>query len=98
MPLRIIVAEDERDTVLEFDPDAVLLDMGLPELSGYEVARKIRECCGNKRPLLIGMSGRYKQDADRTLAEVNGVNHYLIKPCRPDSVIALLAPLKKAAH
>lgn len=40
MPLRIIVAEDERDTVLEFDPDAVLLDMGLPELSGYEVARK----------------------------------------------------------
>jgi DNA-binding response OmpR family regulator len=79
--------------VLEFDPDAVVLDMALPDISGYEVARKIRECCGSKRPLLIGMSGRYKQNADRTLAEINGINHYLVKPCDPRAVIALLAPL-----
>ena len=117
-PLRIIVADDERDTVatlvlllqdnghdvrevhrgsqvlsavLDFDPDAVLLDIGLPELSGHEVARKIRECCGNKRPLLIGISGRYKHAADKVLAEINGINHYLVKPYDPNSLIGLLA-------
>lgn len=119
-PLRILVADDQRDTVvtlrlllqdkghevrevyrgpevlgvvLDFDPDAVLLDISLPELSGYEVARKIRECCGNKRPLLIGISGRYKHPADKTLAEINGINHYLVKPFNPNSLMGLLAPL-----
>jgi hypothetical protein len=44
--------------------------------------------------LVIGISGRYKQGADKVLAEINGMNHYLIKPCDPNSLIALLAPLK----
>jgi DNA-binding response OmpR family regulator len=82
--------------VLEFDPDAVLLDIGLPEVPGHVVARKIRECCGQKRPLLIGISGRYKLPADRAYAEANGMNHYLLKPCDPNSLIALLEPLKGA--
>jgi DNA-binding response OmpR family regulator len=81
-------------SVLAFDPDAVLLDIGLPELSGHEVARKIRECRGSERPLLVGMSGRYKHRADKLLAEINGFNHYLIKPYRPDAVLKLLAALK----
>jgi DNA-binding response OmpR family regulator len=123
-PLRVIVADDERDTVatlmvllqheghevravykgsevlrtvLAFDPDAVLLDIGLPEVSGHEVARKIRECRGSERPLLVGMSGRYKHRADRVLAEINGFNHYLIKPYRPEALIKLLAALKSVA-
>ena len=82
--------------VLAFDPDAVLLDIGLPEVPGHVVARKIRECCGHKRPLLIGISGRYKLPADKAYAEANGINHYLVKPCDPNSLIALLAPLKTA--
>lgn len=121
-PLRILVADDERDTVstltlllqdeghevhavhqgtevlravLDLDPDAVLLDVGLPGLSGHEVARKIRECCGEQRPMLIGISGRYKRGADKVLAELNGMNHYLVKPCDPNSIIAYLAALKK---
>lgn len=123
--LRIIVVDDERDTletlalilqdeghevralnrgsqvlaaVLEFNPDAVLLDIGLPDLPGHDVARKIRECRGNKRPLLIGISGRYKQHADKTLARLNGMNHYLLKPYDPGSLIALLAaaPISEA--
>jgi DNA-binding response OmpR family regulator len=44
-----------------------------------------------KRPLLIGISGRYKQPADRTLARLNGMNHYLVKPYDPRSLIGLLA-------
>jgi DNA-binding response OmpR family regulator len=121
-PLRILVADDEHDTVntltlilqdeghevhavhrgpevlravLTLDPDAVLLDIGLPELSGHEVARKIRECCGEARPMLIGISGRYKRGADKALAHLNGINHYLVKPADPSSILAYLAPLKK---
>lgn len=119
--LRILVADDERDTVdtlrlvlqdeghevhavyrgpevlravLQLDPDAVLLDIGLPELSGHEVARKIRECCGDARPMLIGISGRYKRGADKALAHLNGINHYLVKPADPSSILACLAALK----
>jgi CheY-like chemotaxis protein len=121
--LRIIVADDDRDTletlalllldeghevrtvsrgsqvlraVLDYDPDAVLLDIGLPEVSGHDLARKIRECCGTKRPLLIGISGRYKQHADKTLARLNGMNHYLVKPYNPGLLFALLAALPMA--
>jgi DNA-binding response OmpR family regulator len=121
-PLRILVADDERDivstltviledeghevhavhrgpevlrAVLALDPDAVLLDIGLPELSGHEVARKIRECCGDARPMLIGISGRYKRGADKSLAHLNGMNHYLVKPFDPNAVIAFLSTLTK---
>ena len=121
-PLRILVADDEHDTVntltlilqdeghevhavhrgpevlravLALDPDAVLLDIGLPELSGHEVARKIRECCGEARPMLIGISGRYKRGADKSLAHLNGMNHYLVKPFDPNAILAFLSALKK---
>ena len=76
-------------------PAAVLLDIGLPELSGHEVARKIRECCGEARPMLIGISGRYKRGADKSLAHLNGMNHYLVKPFDPSAILAFLAALKK---
>ena len=129
-PLRILVADDEHDTVstltlilqdeghevhavhrgpevlrakavsaledaLALDPNAVLLDSGLPELSGHEVARKIRECCGEARPMLIGISGRYKRGADKSLAHLNGMNHYLVKPFDPNAILAFLSALKK---
>ena len=41
---------------------------------GHEVARKIRECCGDARPMLIGISGRYKRGADKALAHLNGID------------------------
>ena len=46
--------------------------------------------------MLIGISGRYKQHADKTLARMNGMNHYLVKPYDPVSLMALLSPLAAA--
>lgn len=116
-PLRILIAEDDRDTVatlmmllreeghevrsvhsgrlvmgvvLDFDPDAVILDIHLPDLSGWEVARTIRARRGLGRPLLIGVSGEYKQGADRILSEILGFDHYLIKPYDPNDLLTLL--------
>jgi DNA-binding response OmpR family regulator len=80
--------------VMDFDPDVVLLDIAMPELSGWEVARAIRARRGGERPLLIGISGEYKQGADRVLAEILGFNHYLLKPYAPAELLALLEPMR----
>jgi hypothetical protein len=63
---------------------------------GTEVARKIRECCGEARPVLIGISGRYTRGADKVLAHLNGMNHYLVTAFGPNAIIACLARLKRA--
>lgn len=76
-----------------FNPDVVLLDIAMPGLSGWEVARQIRERLG-RRPLLIGLSGEYKQDVDKILSEIVGFDHYLVKPYAPAQLLKLLEPLR----
>ena len=78
--------------VQEFNPDAILLDIALPGVSGWEVARTLREKLG-RRQLLIGISGEYKHSVDRILSEAIGFDHYLVKPYDPNELLALLAPL-----
>ena len=73
-----------------FDPDAVLLDISMPGMSGWEVARAIRAEYGEKRPLLIAISGVYKLAADQILGKLAGFNHYIAKPYDPSVLIALL--------
>ena len=82
------------ETVVTFDPDALVLDIDLPDISGWEIARHIRGQRKTGKPLLIGISGAYTQGADRILSETIGFDHYLIKPCSPSAVIALLRPLQ----
>ena len=79
--------------ILDFAPDAVILDINLPDLSGWEVARRIRERRG-PQPLLIGISGEYKKGADKVLAHISGFDHYLVKPYDPKMVFAALDELR----
>jgi len=79
--------------VTEFDPDIVLLDIGLPGQSGWAVARQIRERMPGKRPVLIGHSGAYTTDADKALAEVVGFDYYVVKG--PDAK-ELISVIEKA--
>jgi DNA-binding response OmpR family regulator len=81
------------EEIKAFDPDAVLLDIALTDLSGWDVARRIRNTKGRSRPLIIGISGQYKEGADKILAELSGFNHYLLKPYDPNAVLRLLEPL-----
>jgi DNA-binding response OmpR family regulator len=71
----------------------VLLDIALPDLSGWEVARQIRSRSTGKGPMLIGVSGEYKQGADRILSEIIGFDHYVLKPYDANTLLGLLAPL-----
>ncbi len=65
--------------VREFQPDLVLLDLGLPGLTGYEVAKKVQEMTLAHRPMLVAMTG-YGQQGDRQRTRAAGFDHHLVKP------------------
>ncbi len=73
----------------QFMPNVVLLDIGLPGLDGYAVARKLRElpCCSDA--LLVAITG-YGQPEDRALARAAGFDHHLLKPVEPMRLFELL--------
>jgi CheY-like chemotaxis protein/anti-sigma regulatory factor (Ser/Thr protein kinase) len=71
-----------------FVPDVVLLDIGLPGMDGYEVARRIRRLLKEKSPLLVAMTG-YGQEKDKKQAYAAGFDLHLTKPVSGEAVEAL---------
>jgi len=69
-------------TAIEFHPDVVLLDIGLPGMSGYEVARQLRASEQRHSMLLVALTG-YGQDADRQRTREAGFDHHVVKPLDP---------------
>ena len=72
-----------------FAPDVVLLDIGLPMMDGYQVAKRLREVVETQRSCLIALTG-YGQPADRERARAAGFDHHLTKPADPDALLALV--------
>jgi signal transduction histidine kinase/ActR/RegA family two-component response regulator len=83
------------DTAVQFRPDAVLLDVGLPKLYGHDVARRIRESRGDE-VLIIAVTG-WGQDEDRRRSREAGFDHHLTKPVAFDALQALLSKARPAA-
>jgi chemotaxis methyl-accepting protein methylase/signal transduction histidine kinase/chemotaxis response regulator CheB len=77
-----------------FDPEVVLLDLGLPEMDGYELARRLRAEHRRKQILLIAISG-YSKDWGRL--EQAGFDDHLLKPAGSAEVLALLAAWERGA-
>lgn len=65
--------------LLQFKPDVVLLDIGLPDVDGYEVARRARAQCGAHCPTLVALSG-WGQQEDKEHALEAGIDVHLTKP------------------
>ena len=80
--------------VRDFSPDAVLLDIGMPGMTGYDVARKLRSEFGASSPLLIAVTG-WDKSADEALGKIAGFAHYVTKPYDPNYVISLLKQLNQ---
>jgi CheY-like chemotaxis protein len=77
----------------EFQPDVMLLDIGLPGLNGYEVARKVRKQPHGKDIVLIALTG-YGQDSDRQTSLEAGFDHHLVKPVQFDQLLQILTTLE----
>jgi CheY-like chemotaxis protein len=78
------------ELALRLQPDVVLIDIGLPGLDGYDVARRIRSAPQGHRMVLAAVTG-YGQPEDRRRAEEAGFDAHLVKPVDPDQLTELLA-------
>ena len=119
-PLRVLVADDNRDTVMmlgillrsegmvvrlttkgaevqdavgEFRPDAVLLDIGMPDRSGLQVALDLSREYGPKGPVLIAVTA-HSTDAAKRLTAKSGFRHHVDKPYDPDALLRLVASVE----
>lgn len=79
--------------VTEFHPQVIMLDIGLPGLNGYEVAKQIRAQPDGKSVLLIALTG-YGQDSDRRTSMEAGFDHHLVKPAKFEQLLQILATVK----
>lgn len=90
---RVVVAHDglrARDAAVATSPAAALLDIGMPGLSGYELAAALRNLAECKDMLLIAMTG-WGQHEDKQQALAAGFDEHLTKPVSPETILQLLA-------
>src|SRR5258706_203382 len=83
----------------QFAPDVILLDVGMPDISGYEAARRLRDRYADGCPALIAVTG-WKKASDRILATIVGFDRLVAKPYETRELLAALAgvaPRKPAA-
>jgi signal transduction histidine kinase len=83
-------AETALTAVHEFGPDVALLDIGLPGLDGYELARRLRQDERTRHVRLVALTG-WGQESDRVRAEAAGFDAHLTKPAEPDAVLAAIS-------
>ena len=77
-----------------YQPEVVLLDIGLPEMDGYEVARRLRQEGANGRMVLIALTGFGHEEAVRRSQEA-GFDHHLVKPVDPEELQRVLASVAR---
>jgi len=77
----------------ETKPDVVLLDIGLPKMNGYDVARLIRQQPWGRNPILVAITG-WGQTEDKELSRESGFDHHLVKPVDHDHLIKLIQTRK----
>jgi len=118
-PLRVLVVDDERDTVLtlgilfrsegaevemlregeevvakvaRFQPDVVLLDIGMPGRDGFDVAKELVTRFGKGGPVLVAVTA-HASDEDRRMAREAGFDHHFAKPYDPQQLLELVTSL-----
>ena len=88
----VTVANNGREALAAFNtllPEVAVLDIGMPELDGYEVARQVRQQSLGRSVTLIAVTG-WGQEADKASALAAGFNHHFTKPIEPEQLSQLL--------
>jgi CheY-like chemotaxis protein len=73
----------------QFVPEVVLIDIGMPEMDGYELARRLRQKMGSNQARLIALSG-YGQESAKRHAREAGFDAYLVKPVDIELIVEAL--------
>ena len=84
------------EAALDYRPDVVLLDIGLPGLDGFEVAKRMRQQPVLQNVVLVAMTG-YGQETDRQRSQEAGFDHHLVKPADFEKVRQILATVSEKA-
>lgn len=95
----VFLAHDGNAALEEFQrsaPELALLDIGLPGIDGYEVARRARVLDPNHTCMLVALTG-YGGDRERKMARAAGFDEHLVKPVPFDTLLALVASLPPPA-
>ena len=74
----------------EYQPDIVLMDIGMPNMNGYEATRHIRQQPWGKEMMIVALTG-WGQEKDKEITQKSGFNHHLVKPADPAELQRLLA-------
>jgi CheY-like chemotaxis protein len=82
------------EAALDYRPDVALLDIGLPGLDGFEVAKRMRQQPILQKVVLVAMTG-YGKESDRQRSQEVGFDHYLVKPTQFEKVQKILASVPK---
>jgi CheY-like chemotaxis protein len=89
--------QEALDAARAFKPDVVMLDIGMPKVTGYDAARRLRQRYGADCPVLIAVTA-WKQASDKILANLAGFDHHVAKPYDPNELVRLLAKIRLEAR
>jgi two-component system CheB/CheR fusion protein len=78
------------EAVRRFRPEVVLLDIGLPGMNGYDVARALRALPESRGVVVAAVTG-YGQEEDHQLSREAGIDHHLTKPLAPSALASFMA-------
>jgi CheY-like chemotaxis protein len=78
---------------VDFRPELILLDIGMPIMDGYEVCRRLRREAGLEKTTVVALTG-WGQDEDRRRSHEAGFNHHIVKPVEPSVLERLIEGLE----
>jgi two-component system CheB/CheR fusion protein len=89
----VVVADNGASALREFErmrPDIVLLDIGLPDINGHEVAKRMRACSGSVAPVLVAVTGWEREDMHSGCGDCTEFDFFLTKPINFDDLDGIL--------
>jgi CheY-like chemotaxis protein len=75
----------------DFKPDVAILDINMPGMNGFDVAKNLRMRYGEDGILLIAITGVWNKGSDKILSKLSGFNQHLAKPVEPRALMDILA-------
>jgi two-component system, sensor histidine kinase len=87
---------DGLDLLVRTQSQIVLCDLGLPEMDGFEICRRVREFPLPFPPVMVALTG-WGMEEDRRRTQESGFDHHLVKPVAPETLFALLDSIGSAA-